>query len=371
MKKYFFALTALMLCLTTSPSSSCTIFTASRNGITLAGNNEDFIDPATNVWFISPTSGKYGRMYWGFGVGLPQGGMNVCGLFFDCAATKPCMFTHADERPQYESNPLEKMIEECATVDEALRMLGEYDLRHMFRFQVMIADRTGDSAIIEGETIIRRQGDYQVATNFRQSLDEETPYSLDRYTSAVELLNGSDDVTVDLFRSVLDATHQAKGSQTQYSNICDLVTGDVYFYLFHNFDVAVSLNLFVELKKGNHSYEIPSLFDETSSAFKEYSEKNKREQPAAVSGNPTVFDSLVGEYQAIPQVNFTITRDGDRLFGRMRGFAAYELIPESDMVYHFNEFAVRFTFVRGDDGEVDSLVFCMYDTEKMSAKKIK
>jgi hypothetical protein len=67
----------------------CTIVMASRDGLVLAGNNEDRNHPHTIVTFV-PASGRYfGRVVFGYDDGFAQGGMNDQGLFIDGNALKP------------------------------------------------------------------------------------------------------------------------------------------------------------------------------------------------------------------------------------------------------------------------------------------
>jgi hypothetical protein len=61
----------------------CTVFSASDGTTVLAGNNEDYFNPSTRIWFEPPEDGKYGRVYFGFDDFRRQGGMNDQGLFFD------------------------------------------------------------------------------------------------------------------------------------------------------------------------------------------------------------------------------------------------------------------------------------------------
>ena len=65
---------------------ACTIFYVSRDGVILAGNNEDWEDPSTKMWFFPPAGNKHGWIKFGFGSGFPQGGMNDQGLFWDATA---------------------------------------------------------------------------------------------------------------------------------------------------------------------------------------------------------------------------------------------------------------------------------------------
>src|SRR5512133_3528435 len=79
-------LTAL---LAAAPAFPCTIFKLTRNGATLVGNNEDYSDPETRVWFLPPKANMHGRVYFGFANGFAQGGVNDAGLFFDWVAGVP------------------------------------------------------------------------------------------------------------------------------------------------------------------------------------------------------------------------------------------------------------------------------------------
>jgi len=74
------------------------------------------------------------------------------------------------------------------------------------------------------------------------------------------MLKNAEDVSLDLVRAVLSATHQEGQYPTVYSNICDLRNGILYLYNFHNFEEVVQFNLEEELKKGRKIYDIPSFF---------------------------------------------------------------------------------------------------------------
>lgn len=57
--------------------------------IVLAGNNEDWRNPKTKIWFIPASNGEYGRVCVGFDDMSAQGGMNDQGLFIDANALSP------------------------------------------------------------------------------------------------------------------------------------------------------------------------------------------------------------------------------------------------------------------------------------------
>jgi antitoxin component YwqK of YwqJK toxin-antitoxin module len=237
---------------------ACTTFNATQMGITLVGNNEDGTDPITYVWFLPAEKSKYGRVYFGLSNKWPQGGMNDQGLFYDGTACPLLEVKKSKDKPIYNGNLSEKILEECSTVDEALELLGKYNLNYFRNGEMMIVDKFGNSVIVEGDTIIRKQGHYQVVTNFYQSKPSLGGYPCSRYDIAGLLLKKMERISVDYFRNVLDAVH-TKG-YTQYSNICDLSKGIIYLFRDSNYQECVKLDLHEELKKGKNFYALSSLF---------------------------------------------------------------------------------------------------------------
>jgi hypothetical protein len=45
---------------------ACTAFCAVGSGQVLVGNNEDWSNPRTKLWFVPAEPGSYGRVYVGF-----------------------------------------------------------------------------------------------------------------------------------------------------------------------------------------------------------------------------------------------------------------------------------------------------------------
>ena len=375
MKPTLATIAITMLLFSFYPIYSCTIFMASKGGKTLVGNNEDFIDPESYVWFLPSENGKYGRVYFGFGIGLPQGGMNDQGLFFDYAALPPSGSYTPPEKKVYAGSLVEKAMEECASIDEVIKLFDSYDRQFMVTYQLMFADKFGNAVIIESDTLIRKKGDYQICTNFRQSLGKENPYSIERYNIINEMLNKSEDISVDLFRSMLAKSHQEPGqkhgSPTQYSNIYDLKNGVIYLYHFHNYADVVKIDLYEELTKGEHSSKISSLFTPGLFAYEKYAERTSIKKRTAISIDPSVFDNYVGDYQVngLPSISFHITQHEDQLFCRMGGLRAYCIYPEAEAKYFFNVMDSQIEFHRDDNGKVNSLSFTLYGST-MPAKRI-
>jgi len=259
-------LTSLVLTLAgASPAAyACSFFMCAREGVVLVGNNEDYVDPHALMWFIPADEGSpYGRVLFGYRNHFPQGGMNDQGLFFDGASAPRQVIEPRRGLEPYVGNLIHKAMAECATVEEVIALFERFDVPDFFKVaQLMFTDKSGDSAILEGDHVLRKQGDYQITTNFYQSERRAKPYPW-RYATIDGMLSAGTVPTVDDFRGILAASHQEGRISTIYSNIYDLKAGLVHLYHFHNFEEVVTIDLAAELAKGRHEVEIASLFPES------------------------------------------------------------------------------------------------------------
>jgi tetratricopeptide (TPR) repeat protein len=235
-----------------------------KGKIVLAGNNEDWKNPKTKIWFVPASNGEYGRVCVGFDDMYAQGGMNDQGLFIDANALSPTGWKPVEGKPTFRGELLDTILAECSTVEEAIVFCSQYNIPGLARARFPIADRTGASMVVEygqgNVQYVRKIGVYQIATNFVITNVKDENYPCTRYRIADKMLKNAADVSLDLVRAVLSATHQEGQYPTVYSNICDLKNGILYLYNFHNFEEAVQFDLEAELKKGKKSYDIPSLF---------------------------------------------------------------------------------------------------------------
>ncbi len=264
-----------------APAGGCTIIYAADDHIALAGNNEDQSNPFPIVWFKPAEDGKYGRMCFGFQDLSPEavdwhsreGGINEKGLFYDFASTEEVKVPRDPDKPDCWLL-MNRVLEECQTVDEALQLFSEYNFREVWKGHYLIGDRFGNSAVVEPHTFIRKDRTYQVATNFLQSKTDPETSTDTRYRLASKSFEQSDTISIDLFRRILDDTHfeDYGGSMctTLYSYIYDLKRGDVYIHDFHDYDNVVKLNIHEELKKGEHACLISSLFPYETYAAGQY-----------------------------------------------------------------------------------------------------
>ncbi len=239
------------------PADACTIFTLVKKGIVLVGNNEDWTNPNTRMWFVSATPKTLGIVYFGFDDLFPQGGMNEKGLFFDANALAPVQMPPSG-RPSFQGNLIDHIMRTSGTVREALDVLAQYDTRPwLARAQFHFADRTGDAAVVESGGVFRRKNDFIISTNFRMSEVPDRNWPCERFRTAERMLSAADEATVEAAAAVLKAT---SGSITQYSNVYDLTHGIVHLYYVHNFVRSVRIDLAEELAKGARVVGIASLF---------------------------------------------------------------------------------------------------------------
>jgi hypothetical protein len=257
------------------------MFVATDNDLTLVGNNEDGFNPIVRAHFYPGSDGTYGRIYFCHDDGYPQGGMNDQGLVFDGFATEYFPLKEQEGKPVFRGFLARRAMRECATVDEVIALFKSYNLKsqRMEYYQLMFADRQGDSVIIEGDRFLLNRGGVQVVTGFYQStLGKDQPVPCDRYKTARAMLE-KHPVNVSTFEKILAAVSQDMGSgRTIYSNIYDVKKGIIYIYYFENFTQPVTIHLQEELKKGYRKVDFSRYFKLTSAAkaFKEAYEKRIR-----------------------------------------------------------------------------------------------
>jgi hypothetical protein len=239
----------------------CTVIYASDEEMALGGGNEDWNDPASQVRFEPPEDGKYGIVYFGFANSTYEAGMNDQGLFFDAAATPPLEVVGSQHKISSGGYPVMEVMETCSTVEEALAVFDQYNITFMEDFQLMFGDSQGHSAILEGDEVIYKQGRYQIMTNFYQSQLPEGSLPGWRYRTAERMFERVPNLSLELFKLILDATHQEGSFPTQYSNIYDLKNRKVYVFYLHDYDRVVEIDLEKMLAQGYQVYDLATIFD--------------------------------------------------------------------------------------------------------------
>jgi hypothetical protein len=265
--KVFLAVLALAV-LPFQNLDACTIITMAKGEQVIIGNNEDWTDPRTKMWFYPAATGEYGRVCFGFSkdFGFPQGGINDQGLFLDANALEPTGWQADPGKPLFDDSCVsinDYILAHCATVDDAIAFFKKYSV-FLGGGKFVIADARGGSIVVEwangSDRISRREGFYQISTNIPQWNIVPGKVSDDRYNIAERVILNRNEVSIAALRAVLSATHKEWSYPTIYSYICDLKKLRVYVYNFHNFEDAYEFDLREELRKGKKSHELPALF---------------------------------------------------------------------------------------------------------------
>lgn len=243
---------------------ACLILFITDGKTVLVANHEDWYARDAEVTFIPGEEKKYGMLYFDFASEkTAQGGINTAGLFFDGTRTPFAPYQENDSKKDCKCYIWKKILEECATVGEAIEYVKKYKITEIEDVHILFADKEGNSAVVgvyDGKLLIhKRNGNHQLLTNFNladPSYGDEPPCP--RFATAEKMLASDSSATIENMEKILSKTHQEE--LTVYSNICNLTTGEVYIYNRTDFTKKVKLNILSELKKGKHSYSIPSLF---------------------------------------------------------------------------------------------------------------
>ena len=241
-------LVLIFCCVLSIPVLACTIFVLTDGSRALFFNNEDWSNPRTRIWFVPGGDGRYGAAFVGFDDGYPQGGLNSKGLAFDWVAGFAEEWQRDPSMQTAHGNPTERMFETSATVDEAIAYYHKYWEPGFFRARILVADRTGASAIIGA-----KDGRLRVERN-QQS--RGFGYCGERLQA---MLAKSPQPTVKNGAAILRACLQPGEFATKYSNVFDLRSGDIFLFDNPERDDSVKVNLAAELAKGGHYYDLPQI----------------------------------------------------------------------------------------------------------------
>jgi hypothetical protein len=253
---------SLVVAVAVSPAAACSMFTVAFDGHVYMANNEDFIEPGY-IWFVPGGKKRNGRVNVGFADRFAQGGMNERGLAFDAAVVAEVPWT-PDPDLETPKNLVEQIMDECATVEEAIARFETHNCTHLARTQFMFADRTGASAVVawlpgRGLSVVRKHGPYQLITNTRL---EASSFRCERHVVAQRILGDRSTYELGTVRDALDAMHQrGREAFTSYSTVYDLKAGTVTVYNLADFSRHVTYDLAVELARGKRAYELAKVFE--------------------------------------------------------------------------------------------------------------
>ncbi|MEO1518668.1 MAG: hypothetical protein AAFV95_26880 [Bacteroidota bacterium] len=249
-----------------SHSLACSMCKITIDGKTTVGNNEDMWSNEAKIWFEAGNGTSQGAVYVGHRNDFPQGGMNESGLVYDGFTLHPKAMssTRGKKAVDHPALLLKKVMQSCRNVAEVHAFLQAYNLSCFNSGMFWFIDKNGDHLIVESDTLIFRNEPHCALVNVRPSETEDwSKVTTPRYRKAMALLNSRQDSSMAFCASVMDAMKASRGELgdgTLYTSIYDTQEGIIDLYFYQDFEQSVRFHLQEELAKGDHFYDIASLF---------------------------------------------------------------------------------------------------------------
>jgi len=261
---------------------ACTVFCDSQSGTVLAGRNWDMCNDQLNVmWFVPAEKAAHGRVCFGRHSDC-EDGMNDQGLFVAVAAAPSSGRFVSTHRSIYSPVALDQLLARCASVEEAINWLKKSPNIRINSWNVnflgfhynsgvgghfLLADKSGDSAVcewIKGKfKVVRKSGRCQLMTNFLMGNPDLGGYPCPRFAALTQYFEDSGNTTAKASTKALEI---ASNFGTRYSQVYDLVNGEVHLFFRRRFANPVKINLAAELAKGPREVELKTLFGDPPQA---------------------------------------------------------------------------------------------------------
>jgi len=358
-----------------SRSAACSVFCVVRDNNVWFCNNEDFNKPGY-IWFVPAAKGRHGRVNLGFSDGFCQGSLNDKGLAFDAMALDKVAWK-ADPAKKSPKNLIEKIMDECETVREALAYFETFNCHHLEAGQFLFADAGGDAAVVAwlpetGLSVTRTTADHLIATNTRLGA---SGYRCQRFVRADQLLGQSKHADVAGLATVLNAVHQrGPGGFTSYSNIFDLKHRKIVLYNLANYHEAVVLHLSDELDKGaTRPRPLADLFESSPTLEQIRAGEQRTTWDTRVAVSDMDLEKLVGTYspEQVPGVKFHVKRgDGGVLLVDNPGQPLAVLIPESSTSFRIAPDRGQVTFLLSGNSKERATGMILHKARDLKAVRV-
>jgi tetratricopeptide (TPR) repeat protein len=336
---------------------ACSVYKITLGSKTFVGNNEDYWNPNTRMWFENGENGIYGSMYVGYDNFYPQGGMNEKGLVFDGLTVSPRQKKSNSNKLVPENNLLKHIMQKCQHIDEVYMMLDKYDLTTMlFSSMLIFIDADGNYLVAEGDVLTKGHNNKYLLSNFCPSqtsnLDSvDIPF----YQSGRKLMETKTDTTLSFLTALSDTLHQSFPHDlggTLYTIIYDLKEKIIHLYYYHNYSESITINLADEFKKRDTVLVIPDLFPNNISAKENLRKINQAKDFLKELANPDF------------SVNYTKIKDEIiakdlsmllHLFEYDINSLGYDLLKEKDKTPAINIFKLNVELFSNSWNAYDSL----------------
>jgi hypothetical protein len=248
---------------------ACSTYKVTVGNKTMYGINYDTWFTKPRIWF--ETKG-YGAVFTGANYQngndlTPQSGMNEFGLSFGTLATATP--EHGKESPNKKqissrSAYLKGILHECKTVEEVKAYVEQYNHSSLSDDVFIYTDQSGQYLVVEPyQLTLGKENKYVLANFCPSTITDYRTIKQQRYLNGIAFLKNKIDTSLAFCTALSDTMHVCRdriGDGTLLTSIMDLQNGIIHLYFYHDYKNQVQFNLKEELVKGDHSFEIPTLF---------------------------------------------------------------------------------------------------------------
>jgi hypothetical protein len=263
-------------------SGACTMYKITKNGITIVGNNEDWLSPNSQFWFEEAHNDAYGVMYMGQLNNFAQGAINEAGLVFDGFANPELAIENTEGKIEIPiGDAIRNIMQTMRTVEEVKSYIETINLSSLSSSQIVFVDTSGTYLIVEGDALIIGEESEKAFSNFYYSqITSEDDVTLPTFKKGREFLTATQgESSLEYCGEVMKNLSSSDLFSTQYSTVYNLNTLTIRVYLYHDYTQFIDIDLKNELKKGNHKMMIVDLFPEESIGNTYYQTYNDTENP--------------------------------------------------------------------------------------------
>lgn len=307
--QYFFLFFSILMLI--QNVSACSMFKITKGGKTMVGNNEDYWNPNTRMWFEQGGNSKFGAMYVGFDNLYPQGGMNEAGLVFDGFSMDYMAVTDTVGKKSIGSEQelfsfTKTILQTFSKVTEVKEFLSKYNLESFNSSLLFFVDKSGQYLIMEGNALILGNDPTYIQSNFYPSCTKDAnKVNIPFYQKGRNYLKENPaDTSLAYCTSMMNAMHQDFGEfgGSLYTTIYDLENGKIHLYYHFDFETVVTFDLNEELKKGNRLITIPELFPKNKTAQKQVELYNQTGALIQSLDNPALSTDSIKLHELIAQL---------------------------------------------------------------------
>lgn len=260
-----------------NPRDSCTIFTVQDDNQVYFASNEDWHESELFLGFSKATASSYGAMRIGYLVDGNvnfQSAINSAGLAWAVNSVPKARLNYETEMT-YDlktDNFFAMLINETATVTEAIELARQFDFGDEMSFQIHLADKSGNAVVISpdgtgklGFTTKEAKTGYLISTNFNRSNPDSGIHDGRYETVAQQLESRYSGEPLSYLSGIIEAVSiHSLTTYTMISSVTNLVSGESVFYYMSQFDEAATFNFYEEMDRGDRIVSMREFYSEAT-----------------------------------------------------------------------------------------------------------